>query len=119
MGAMRDYQRSTGRKITIEYLLIKDITDTADQAEELAQLVRGVPSVVNLIPFNWVDTGEGFARPERQRVRAFRSILERRGVNVTERVERGHDIAAACGQLAGQHAGRFARRVGAGLPVSS
>lgn len=120
MNAMRDYQRATGRKITIEYLLIKGITDTPDQAEELARLMRGVPSVVNLIPFNWVDTGEGFARPERERVRAFRSILEARGVNVTERVERGHDIAAACGQLAGQHAGRFAKRPGAvGLPVLS
>ncbi len=120
MGAMRDYQKSTGRKITIEYLLIKGITDTPDQAHELAQLVKGVPSVVNLIPFNWVDTEQGFARPERERVRAFRSILEGRGVNVTERVERGHDIAAACGQLAGQHGGRFAKRTGAtSLPVHS
>jgi len=64
---------------------------------------------VNLIPFNWVSTEQGFDRPERSRVRAFRSILEAGHVNVTERVERGHDIAAACGQLAGQHTGKFAR----------
>jgi 23S rRNA (adenine2503-C2)-methyltransferase len=110
MDAMRHYMKSTGRKITIEYLLIKEITDTPDQAEALARLVRGVPNVVNLIPFNYVDTEHGFARPERERVRTFKEILRRRGVNVTERVERGHDIAAACGQLAGQHQGRFARR---------
>jgi 23S rRNA (adenine2503-C2)-methyltransferase len=103
MAAMRAYQKATGRKITIEYLLIRDLTDTIEQAQALASLVKGVPSVVNLIPFNWVDTGAGFARPERQRVRAFRAALESRGVNATERVERGHDIAAACGQLAGEH----------------
>ncbi len=110
MQAMKDYHQATGRKITIEYLLIKDLTDTQEQARELARIVRGTPSVVNLIPFNWVDTGEGFARPESERVRTFRSILDSRGVNVTQRVERGHDIAAACGQLAGQHTGKFARR---------
>jgi len=112
MQAMRDYYKATGRKITIEYLLIKGITDTPEQALELAKLVKGVPNVINLIPFNWVDTEQGFARPERERVRAFREILENKGVNATERVERGHDIAAACGQLAGQHLGKFGRRTG-------
>ena len=109
MAAMREYQKATGRKITIEYLLIDQLTDTPEQADALAKLMRGVPSVVNLIPFNWVDTGQGFARPSRERVRAFRSRLEAGGVNVTERMERGHDIAAACGQLAGAHTGRFGR----------
>jgi len=120
IGAMKAYQRATGRKITIEYLLIKEITDTPEQAAELAKLIKGTPSVVNLIPFNWVDTEQGFARPGRERVRAFRRELESRGVNVTERVERGHDIAAACGQLAGEHAGKFARRAASSeLPVLS
>jgi 23S rRNA (adenine2503-C2)-methyltransferase len=120
MQAMRDYHKATGRKITIEYLLIKNLTDTPEQAQELARIIKGTPSVVNLIPFNWVDTGEGFARPENERVRTFRSILDNRGVNVTQRVERGHDIAAACGQLAGQHTGKFARRAEvSALPVLS
>lgn len=110
MAAMRRHQRATGRKITIEYLLISGVTDTEDQAAALAGLVRGVPSVVNLIPFNFVDTTHGYSRPSKERVRAFRSALESRGVNVTQRVERGHDIAAACGQLAGEHTGKFARR---------
>lgn len=110
MAALKDYMRATGRKITIEYLLISGVTDTPDQARALARLIKGVPSVVNLIPFNYVDTEQGFSRPSNNRVRAFRSALEAEGVNVTQRVERGHDIAAACGQLAGEHVGRFARR---------
>jgi 23S rRNA (adenine2503-C2)-methyltransferase len=110
MAAMKRYQRATGRKITIEYLLIESLTDTADQAAEIARLLRGTPSVVNLIPFNYVDTKQGFKRPSRERVRAFRHELSKRGVNVTERVERGHEITAACGQLAGEHQGKFARR---------
>ncbi|MBV6458916.1 MAG: putative dual-specificity RNA methyltransferase RlmN [Fimbriimonadaceae bacterium] len=120
ISAMKTYQRKTGRKVTFEYLLIKGVNDTEDQAVALARLVKGFPCFVNLIPFNWVDTGQGFSRPSRESVNAFRSILERARVNVTERIERGHDIAAACGQLAGQHAGRFARRARpSDLPVFS
>lgn len=118
MQAMRDYQKATGRKVTLEYLLIKGLTDTQDQALELARVAKGMPLVVNLIPFNWVDTEQGFARPENERVRSFRSVLEGKGINVTQRVERGHDIAAACGQLAGQHRGRFARRPLSALPMA-
>lgn len=118
--AMRDYHRATSRKVTFEYLLIDKLTDTPKQATELARLIKGLPCVVNLIPFNYVATDQGFGRPARERVRAFRRELEQRGVNVTERVERGHDIAAACGQLAGEHHGRFARRSALSpLPVSS
>jgi 23S rRNA (adenine2503-C2)-methyltransferase len=117
--AMRDYQETTGRKVTFEYLLIKGVNDTPEQAKALIPLLKGMPNVVNLIPFNWVDTGHGFGRPERDRVRTFRRILEAAGMNVTERVERGHDIAAACGQLAGQHQGKFSRRGVSPIPVQS
>lgn len=112
VGAMREYHKATGRKVTFEYLLIDQLNDTPEQARALAELVRGLPCVVNLIPFNYVDTQFGYRRPTRERVNAFRRELERARVNVTERVERGHDIAAACGQLAGQHQGRFAKRPG-------
>lgn len=112
MAAMKDYHKATGRKITIEYLLIDHVNDSQEEAQELARLLRGTPSVVNLIPFNWVDTTQGFRRPSKERVRAFRSTLEAAGINATERQERGHDIAAACGQLAGQHQGKFAKREG-------
>ena len=118
--AMRDYQKATGRKITIEYLLIDNLTDTVEQARELARLIQGVPSVVNLIPFNYVQTEQGFGRPSNARVQAFRRELESREVNVTQRVERGHEIAAACGQLAGQHHGKFgSRRRVSPLPLVS
>lgn len=110
VGAMKEYQAATGRKITIEYLLIGDLTDSVEQARELARLIKGTPSVVNLIPFNWVDTQQGFVRPTRMSVNRFKAELKRLGINATERIERGHDIAAACGQLAGEHNGRFARR---------
>jgi len=106
MDAMREYYLATRRKITIEYLLIAGVTDTLDQAEALAKLVKGVPNVVNLIPFNTVKTEQGFERPNKEAVRAFRCVLESMGVNVTQRVERGHRIAAACGQLAGRHHGK-------------
>jgi 23S rRNA (adenine2503-C2)-methyltransferase len=110
ISACRAFVASSGRKITFEYLLIDEVTDTEDQAVALAKLIKGLPCLVNLIPFNYVDTEQGFRRPSRNRVRHFRSILEAAGVNVSQRMERGHDIAAACGQLAGQHAGQFAKR---------
>lgn len=120
MQAMKDFGTRTGRKITIEYLLIKDVTDTLDQAKELVKVIGRAPHVVNLIPFNYVDTEQGFARPERRQVQAFKSTLAAAGVNVTERTERGIDIAAACGQLAGMHQGKFARRQPSqGLPMAS
>jgi 23S rRNA (adenine2503-C2)-methyltransferase len=108
--AVKEYVKATHRKITIEYLLIGGVTDTMEQADELARLVRGLQSVVNLIPFNYVETEQGFKRPTRESLHRFRMELEARGVNVTQRVERGHDIAAACGQLAGEHRGRTSRR---------
>lgn len=110
MDAMRTYHRETRRKVTLEYLLLDGVNDDEEQAKALARLVKGLPSVINVIPWNWVDTGNGFKRPSRERVRKFKEVLKAHGANVTERVERGHDIAAACGQLAGQHQGKFAKR---------
>lgn len=110
MTASRTYVAQTGRKVTFEYLLIDRVTDTLDQANELARLIRGMPCLVNLIPFNPVATPDGFQAPSRNRIRAFRSALEAGGVNVSQRMEKGQQIDAACGQLAGMHAGRFARR---------
>ncbi len=118
LDAVRDYYSATHRKITIEYLLIGGVTDTPDQAEALAKLVKGIPNVVNLIPFNTVKTEQGFERPTTEAIRAFRSVLESKGVNVTQRVERGHRIAAACGQLAGRHKGKR-RGQPSELPIQS
>jgi len=104
--AARDYFEKTKRRITFEYLLLRGVNDTPEHAQQLARKLRGVPCLVNLIPFNYVPTPDGFQRPEAERVRRFRAILEAAGIETTQRVERGHDIDAACGQLRGKHLGK-------------
>jgi len=104
--AARDYFEKTKRRVTFEYLLLREVNDTPQHAEQLAKKLRGVPCLVNLIPFNYVPTPDDFQRPEAERVRRFRQILESAGIETTQRVERGHDIDAACGQLRGRHRGK-------------
>ena len=106
LKAAHYYFECTGRRVTFEYLLLREVNDTPRHAQMLAERLRGIPCLVNLIPFNYVPTPENFQRPEPERVQAFRQILERAGINVTQRVERGHDIDAACGQLRGKHLGK-------------
>lgn len=97
--AARHYTALTGRKVTFEYLLLRGVNDEPHHAHALAKLAKSVICHVNLIPFNQVETPDGFVRPEPERVARFRRLLEKAGVTVTQRVEKGHDIAAACGQL--------------------
>lgn len=104
--AARDYFEKTRRRVTFEYLLLREVNDTPHHAEQLAKKLRGVPCLVNLIPFNYVPTPDNFQRPEVERVRRFQQILESAGIETTQRVERGHDIDAACGQLRGRHQGK-------------
>jgi 23S rRNA (adenine2503-C2)-methyltransferase len=104
--AARDYFEKTKRRITFEYLLLRAVNDTPEHAQQLARKLRGVPCLVNLIPFNYVPTPDRFQRPETERVRRFRAVLEAAGIETTQRVERGHDIDAACGQLRGRHLGK-------------
>jgi 23S rRNA (adenine2503-C2)-methyltransferase len=101
-----DYFEQTRRRITFEYLLLRGVNDTPAHAQQLASKLKGVPCLVNLIPFNYVPTPDGFQRPEAARVRRFRAILDAAGIETTQRVERGHDIDAACGQLRGRHLGK-------------
>lgn len=100
MSAIRDYTARTGRRVTLEYLLLAGVNDTEPLALELVQRARGMITHVNLIPWNPADSLSHFAAPSAGRVRAFRRALERHGLTVTQRVERGQDISAACGQLA-------------------
>ncbi len=97
--AAKRYTETTGRKVTFEYLLLRGVNDEPHHAHTLVRLVKGLICNVNLIPFNQVDTPDGFTRPEPQRVARFRRVLEEAGIAVTQRVEKGHDISAACGQL--------------------
>lgn len=97
--AMDEYALATKRDITYEYTLLAGINDGVEQAEELAQLLKGKQCTVNLIPYNPVE-GLRLHRPERINVETFRGILDNAGLNTTWRYTKGKDIAAACGQLA-------------------
>jgi 23S rRNA (adenine2503-C2)-methyltransferase len=105
MAAVRDYMARTGRRVTLEYLLLAGVNDSDTQALELAHLVRSMITHVNLIPWNPADSFSSFQAPSADRIRAFRHTLERHALTVTQRVERGQDISAACGQLAVRTAG--------------
>lgn len=95
--AAKRYFKKTGRRVTFEYALIKDVNDSNKIAAELGHLLKGNGAHVNLIPMN--PTAGGFHRPDRKRVLAFQQILRNANVNCTVRVEKGSEISAACGQL--------------------
>jgi len=98
VDACRAYVSQTGRRITFEYCLLDGINDSMADAEALAAALRGVNCHVNLIVHNPV-AGLGFHAPPRRQLTAFRACLENAGIVVTQRLERGADIDAACGQL--------------------
>jgi len=97
ISAGRRYYKKTGRRVTFEYALIEGINDSPEIATELADLLHGNGSHVNLIPIN--PTAGDFQRPARRAVIEFERILTNAGVNCTVRVEKGSEISAACGQL--------------------
>ncbi len=100
MQACRDYVAKTRRRITFEYVLMAGVNDTEKEAHELGALLRREPLVsVNTIPYNTTDVASRYQRPTQEATRRFREIVESYGVTITQRKERGHRIAAACGQL--------------------
>jgi 23S rRNA (adenine2503-C2)-methyltransferase len=101
LDACGEYVRLTRRHLTFEYLLIGGVNDAPEQARALAALLEAhrLPGNVNLIPFNFVETTQGFRAPTRDSVVRFRAELERLGRVTTQRMTRGHAISAACGQL--------------------
>jgi 23S rRNA (adenine2503-C2)-methyltransferase len=101
MTALRDYAATTKRRITFEWALIQNVTDTPEQAHKLAGLLKGLLAHVNVIPLNPTDGFAGKATTH-QRAQAFQTILENKGITCTIRVRRGIDIQAGCGQLASQ-----------------
>jgi 23S rRNA (adenine2503-C2)-methyltransferase len=97
IAAGKRYFKRTGRRVTFEYALIEGVNDSPEIAKELALLLDGNGSHVNLIPIN--PTAGNFQRPSRGNVLEFERILYNAGVNCTVRVEKGSEISAACGQL--------------------
>ena len=93
-----DYYVARKRRMLFEYILIANVNDTDEQAHELAKHARRLSAKVNLIPYNTVE-GLPWERPSRARQERFHGILREHGIVSTLRLEKGHDIDAACGQL--------------------
>ncbi len=98
MEAVKYYEQHAGRRVTFEYILLKGVNDSIENAKELTELIKGTLAYVNLIPYNPVDENT-FERSSDKDVKAFFSYLHKHGVNSTIRKEFGNDIDAACGQL--------------------
>lgn len=98
MAAVYYYVRTTGRRVTFEYALIKDVNDSQTHANELALLLKDIKAHVNLIPVNPVE-GKSLAKSNIKQLEIFKNILEKYNITTTTRKELGNEIAAACGQL--------------------
>ncbi|MHB1531050.1 dual-specificity RNA methyltransferase RlmN [Acidithiobacillus sp.] len=101
LEACRRYPLPPRRRITFEYVMLDGVNDELAHARELLRLLRNIPAMVNLIPFNPFP-GSDYRRTPLARIDAFRDILMQGGIMTVTRRPRGDDIAAACGQLAGQ-----------------
>lgn len=99
--ALKYYVEKTGRRITIEYLLIKDLNDTITSAKQLAAYLKDIKCNINLIPYNPTAKND-YKRPSNNSIMKFKYLMEHSGKKVTVRLERGGDIDAACGQLSGK-----------------
>jgi len=98
LAAVRRYPLAPRQRVFFEYVMLGDVNDSAEEAQRLARLLRGIRAKVNLIPFNdWNDSG--FRRPPLARILAFQAVLLGAGITTTVRWSKGEDIGAACGQL--------------------
>ncbi|MBF0778091.1 23S rRNA (adenine(2503)-C(2))-methyltransferase RlmN [Streptococcus cuniculi] len=99
--AIEDYIDTTNRRVTFEYIMLNEVNDGVEQAQELADLTKNIRklSYVNLIPYNPVSEHDQYSRSTPERVAAFYDRLKKNGVNCVVRQEHGTDIDAACGQL--------------------
>ena len=98
LAECREYVEITGRRVTFEYVLLAKVNDFPENALELAQLLRGFQTHVNLIPYNPIQEAD-YQRPSQQRIQEFTEILEQEQIAVSVRYSRGLDANAACGQL--------------------
>jgi len=98
MDACLTYRLPPGRRITFEYILIRGVNDSSQDADQLCQLLRSIPAKINLIPFN-EHKGSRFKRPSDAVIRQFQQILNKKNYTALIRQSKGQDISAACGQL--------------------
>ncbi len=99
LQTLREYPRlSNSERITFEYVMLKGVNDSDEDARRLVRLIAGIPAKINLIPFNeW--PGAPFERSDWERIEAFADIVHKAGYAAPIRTPRGEDIMAACGQL--------------------
>ena len=109
IAACRRYQKTTGRRVSFEYSMVRGVNDSPATAKELAALIRGMGAHVNLIPINPVD-GSPYSATDAENVKRFQTLLTDLGVNATVRRRLGSDISAACGQLRREEAAREGRK---------
>lgn len=100
--ACADYARLTRQRVTFEYILIKDINDSLEDARKLVKLLHPVRCKVNLIAYNEHESSD-FCTPETESIKKFQQLLLDRGILATLRASKGRDIDGACGQLSGKH----------------
>jgi 23S rRNA (adenine2503-C2)-methyltransferase len=98
LPAVKTFSEKHGRMVTLEFILIEDVNDSLEQAVALRDIALDLHAHVNLIPYNTVD-GLPWKRPSLTRQDKFADVLRAARISVTLRREKGHDIAAACGQL--------------------
>jgi 23S rRNA (adenine2503-C2)-methyltransferase len=98
MDIIKEYLRNDGRRVTFEYIMLKDVNDKEENAKELAKLIKGMNAYVNLIPYNETSHIE-FKKSSKDTILKFYDILKKNGINVTIRREFGSTVSAACGQL--------------------
>jgi 23S rRNA (adenine2503-C2)-methyltransferase len=117
LGVCRDYyKKDPRRRITMEYVMLDGVNDAPSHARELARILQGVPSKINLIPFN-VFPGTSYQRSSAAAIERFRTILIAAGYTTITRKTRGDDIDAACGQLVGRVQDRTFRTRQKAIPV--
>ena len=95
------YCEKTGKRVTLEYVLIGGLTDTKEMAQKLCDYIEDLKCNINLIPYNPIGDDK-YKKPNKKDIMIFKYLLESQGKKVTVRLERGADIDAACGQLAGK-----------------
>ena len=104
MDEVRRFPLERGRRVTFEYVLIRGFNDRQGDPALIARLLHGIPNKVNVIPLNEdPDHLPGLHRPAEDSIDRFAAALSERGLTVTVRWSRGHDVAGACGQLKGQN----------------
>jgi len=102
LKAVDDYIEKTKRRVMFEYLMIDGVNDSPEQAEKLVKILKKPLYFVNLISFNPIGHS-GFGPSPGWKIKKFKDILEKQGVDVTQRYRFGQEIKAACGQLAGEN----------------